>query len=149
MTAVALAGAGCGSHSSPKAAPTTTTPPTTAAPSTTATAAPPAPPTTAWAPSAPQPSPSAAADQFINAWANGERAAAGMVASPTAVATLFATPYPGEGLAISRGCTDTLFPPVVCTYGPPGGANPNDAIYQVSVAHQPRGWYVTDVTVLP
>jgi hypothetical protein len=63
------------------------------------------------------------------------------------VAALFAVPYPGAGLALSRGCS-TGFPPIVCTYGPPGGASPTDAVFQVSVAQDAAGWYVTSVRTL-
>jgi hypothetical protein len=63
------------------------------------------------------------------------------------VAALFAVPYPGSGLAISRGCS-AGFPPIVCTYGPPGGAAPTDAVFEISVAQDPAGWYVASVRTL-
>ncbi len=105
------------------------------------------PPTTGWKPAAPQASPDAAAAALVDAWAADNRATAGSVASPEAVNSLFAVPYPGPDLAMSRGCS-TAFPPVKCTYGPPGGASPNDAIYEISVSQTPGGWYVSSVQVL-
>jgi hypothetical protein len=106
-----------------------------------------APPTTRWQATAPQASAAAAAGALIDAWAQGERAAAASVAAPTAVTTLFAAPYPGPGLAIPRGCT-AAFPPIVCTYGPPGGASPSDAIYEITVSSSRGGWFVNSVRVL-
>ncbi len=105
------------------------------------------PPTTGWKPSAPQAGPDAAAAALIDAWAAGNRDTAGSVAAPDAVHSLFAVPYPGPGLAMSRGCS-TAFAPVKCTYGPAGGASPNDAIYELSVSRTPGGWYVSSVQVL-
>lgn len=135
---LALAGCGKGGHSTPP-----TTPPTTApAPTTTTTT--PAPATTVYTPSAPQSSPDDAAGQLVQLWASGNRSGAASIASPAAVASLFAAPYPGAGLAIDRGCGDT---PMVCTFGPPGGANPNDAIYELFVNQTAKGWYVGSVTV--
>jgi hypothetical protein len=147
--ALGLALSGCGRG--PTAAPATTSP---AASTTRATTAPSAtrppvttPPTTAWKPAAPQASPDAAAASLVDAWAAGNRATARAVATPGAVSSLFAVPYPGPGLAMSRGCS-TAFPPVKCTYGPPGGASPNDAIYELSVSRTSGGWYVSAVQVL-
>lgn len=145
-----LALSGCG-HSGPATDATTTGPTTTspAPPTAPPTTRPPvtAPPTTRWQPTAPQATPDAAAAILVNAWADGNRTTAASVATPEAVATLFAVPYPGPGLAIPRGCS-TAFPPVVCTYGPPGGASPSDAIYEISVSHIAAGWYVSSVQVL-
>lgn len=132
---------------------TSTTPPTTnpapAAPVSAAPTAPPAtaPSTTRDVPRAPQGSPDAAAAALVNAWASGDRPAAGTVATPGAVAALFALPYPGAGLALSRGCS-TGFAPIVCTYGPPGGAAPTDRVFEISVAQDAAGWYVTSVRTL-
>ncbi len=151
--AAALVGALAGCSSARPSA-SSTTPPTRAAPASTAPAStgPPtspltAPPTTRWTPAAPQTNPDAAAAALVNAWAGGDRAMAATVAMPQAVAALFAVPYPGADLAISRGCS-AGFPPIVCTYGPPGGASPTDSIYEISVAQDPTGWYVTSVNVL-
>ena len=143
--------AGCGSsHGS---APTTlpgitvvqsTT--TTAAPTTTTATTPTAPTTTAPAiPVAPQPSAQTAADALVSSWASRDRTTALRVATSQAVATLFAVPYPG-GLAGSRGCT-SAFPPIICTYGPPGGGNSNDPIYQVYVSQAGAYWYVSSVLI--
>src|SRR5438067_2406035 len=117
------------------AASVSTSPPTRpspapTAPATTARTAPSstAPPTTRWAPAGAQASPDAAAARLVDAWATHDRTLAASVASPAAVAALFAVPYPGAGLAISRGCS-AGFPPIVCTYGPPGGAAATNSIY--------------------
>jgi len=119
------------SSSSPPAPPTTTT----VVPSTTSTL-----------PVAPQPTAEDAADALVAAWASGDRAQALTVATPAAVDALFAVAYP-KGLAIARGCS-TAFPPIVCTYGPPGGGPTTAAIYQLSVSQGPGGWYVGTVEVL-
>jgi hypothetical protein len=100
--------------------------------------------TTVYTASAPQTSPDAAGNLLINDWAQGNRAAAASVATPAAVSALFAAAYPGSGLAIDRGCGDT---PVVCSFGPPGGADPSDALYQLTMAQTPAGWYVSSVMV--
>jgi len=60
-----------------------------------------------------------AAATLVDAWAAGNRQEALSIATPKAVATLFAVAYP-SGLASSRGCSDPPVPPVVCSYGPPG-----------------------------
>jgi hypothetical protein len=86
--------------------------------------------------------------QLVYAWSSGNRALADAVASPAAVSALFAAPYPGPGLAISRGCS-VAFPPLVCTYGPPGGASPEDSIDQLYVSQTSKGWYVGSVSVQP
>jgi hypothetical protein len=94
-------------------------------------------------PVAPQPSADVAANAFINFWASGDKPDALRVATAQAVNTLFAVPYPGGDLAIDRGCS-TGASPVTCTFGPPGGADPNDAIYSLSVTELPNGyWYVS------
>jgi hypothetical protein len=98
-------------------------------------------------PPAGQPTPDAAAAGLIAAWAAGDRATASTVATPGAVASLFAVRYPGAGLAIPRGCTSE-FQPIVCTYGPPGGASPSDQVFEISVSQGPTGWYVSSVRVL-
>ena len=125
--------AGC--SAAPGAATSTTT--TTKPPKTTTT--------TTGLPHALQTSPDAAASDLVTAWSNNNRLAALSVATPDAVATLFAIPYP-QGLAISRGCS-TAFPPIVCTYGPPGGANPADPIYEIYVSQADGGWYVSSTKV--
>jgi hypothetical protein len=159
MVAVAsLAGAlallaGCGGHGHPAAGPTTTAPDSTrTVPATTTPPTPPttpsrstSPPTTAWRATAPQPSAEGAADDLVSDWAIGNRAGARTLATPAAVAALFAAPYPGEGLAIARGCSDDFG--IVCAYGPPGGANPNDALYELTMYHGATGWFVGSVDV--
>ncbi len=92
-------------------------------------------------------SPSAAgsAATLVSNWAAGNRSAALAVATPAAVATLFSVPYP-SGLAIARGCS-VAFSPIVCTYGPPGGASPDDRIFEIDVSKAADGWYVSAVRV--
>jgi hypothetical protein len=149
LLGLGLALSGCG-HGGPSSAPSTTSPvpPATSPPAPTTTAPPvTAPATTVWKPSAPQASPAAAAAALVSAWEVGNRTTAATVATPEAVATLFAVAYPGAGLAIPRGCS-AAFLPIVCTYGPPGGASPNDAIYELKVSTLPAGWYVSSVQIL-
>jgi hypothetical protein len=144
MTAACSTGSGAAGPAATTSAPSTsvvvatTAAPPTIAPTTSTTLVPPA----------PQPTPDQAADQLVASWAAGDRAGAGAVATPAAVDQLFATPYPGPGLAIPRGCS-AAFPPIVCTYGPPGGASPSDSIYQLYVSSSTKGWYVSSVSTLP
>ena len=104
------------------------------------------PSTTSTIPAALQPSAEAAANALVSAWASGNKAQALSVATTQAVDSLFAIPYP-TGLAIARGCT-TAFPPIVCTYGPPGGGPTNASIFQLLVTQASDGWYVSSVQVL-
>jgi len=122
-----------GRHSTHAAAPTTTS----SAPRTTTT--------TVALPTALKPGAEAAATALVSSWATGNRAAALTVATPAAVTTLFAVPY-SSGLAIDRGCS-TSFIPIVCTFGPPGGASPNDPIYEIDVSQAAGGWYVSSVKI--
>jgi hypothetical protein len=96
-------------------------------------------------PPAPQPSPDAAANALVGYWASGNRTTALRVATPQAVATLFAVAYP-SGLAINRGCT-SAFPPIICTFGAPGGGPVNAPIYQLLETQAPGGWYVSSVEI--
>ena len=123
----------CGSSTAPHSQ--GTVPPTTAAP-VSATA----PPTTGWSATAAQPSPDAAAARLISAWSTGNQALARTVASPTAVSTLFAQPYPA-GYLQARGCT-TGANPGTCTYR----NTRTDAIYEIQVTSGGSGWYVSAVT---
>jgi hypothetical protein len=99
--------------------------------------------TTVAVPTALKPGAEAAATALISSWATQNRVAALTVATQAAVTTLFAVPY-ASGLAEDRGCS-TSFTPIVCTFGPPGGASPNDPIYQIYVSQAPGGWYVSTV----
>ena len=101
--------------------------------------------TTTALPTTLSPSAVAAASALVSAWSTNNRSAALEVATPTAAATLFGVPYTG-GLAIDRGCS-TSFSPIVCTYGPPGGASPTDPIYQIMVSQAQGGWYVSSVKI--
>jgi hypothetical protein len=129
-----------GTKGAPAAAGSTTTTTTKSTTTTTAVST-----TTAPVPSAPQPSAAAAAAALISSWAAGNQAEARSVATASAVTTLFAGHYT-SGLAIDRGCS-VAFSPIVCSYGPPGGAAPTDPIYEIDVMHAPTGWYVTSVTI--
>ncbi len=102
--------------------------------------------TTVGIPTALQPSADAAANALVSDWAAGNRLRALSVATGPAATTLFATPYAGAGLAIDRGCSST-FQPIVCTFGPPGGASPTDPIYEISVTQKAGGWYVSSVKI--
>jgi hypothetical protein len=86
-----------------------------------------------------------AADDLVTSWSMNSRLGALAVATPTAATTLFSAPYT-SGQAISRGCS-TSFSPIVCTFGPPGGASPTDPIYQIRVSQAPGGWYVSSVRI--
>lgn len=101
--------------------------------------------TTTAIPASLSPNAEAAASALVSDWSTGNKAGALTVATPASVATLFAVPYT-SGLAIARGCS-TDFSPIVCTYGPPGGASPSDAIYQILVTQTAGGWYVSTVRV--
>jgi len=96
-------------------------------------------------PTALQPGAEAAATALISNWATQNRTGALSVATPAAVTALFAERYTA-GLAVDRGCS-TSFVPIVCTFGPPGGASPTDPIYQISVSQAGSGWYVSSVKV--
>jgi hypothetical protein len=101
--------------------------------------------TTVAVPTALKPGADEAANALISSWATANRATALTVATPAAVTALFAVPY-ANGLALDRGCS-TSFSPIVCTFGPPGGASPNDPIYQIFVSQVLGGWYVSSVKI--
>jgi hypothetical protein len=81
----------------------------------------------------------------VTNWAAANKTLALTMASPQAVNTLFAVAYP-TGAAISRGCS-SAFPPIVCTYGPPGGAPSTDALFELYMSQSPGGWYVSSVVI--
>jgi hypothetical protein len=141
LAVVHLAGHGSPKHSSASATTTTgssSNSSSTAASSTTTVALPPA----------LKPSATEAAADLISSWAAGNQSEAQSVATATAVTTLFAGHY-SSGLVIDRGCSVQISPtiPVVCTYGPPGGADPTDPIYQLDVLQAPGGWYVSSAKI--
>ncbi|MHB1931253.1 MAG: hypothetical protein ACYCUG_17825 [Acidimicrobiales bacterium] len=154
VAVVALLAAGCGSSPAPAAgntpsdpttsAPTTTVPPTT----TTSTTVPPttSTSTTTTLPTGLQPSAEGAASAFLDGWVAGDRTDSAKVATAAAVVELYAEPYQGQPL-VPRGCSAAEFPPVVCSYGPEGGASPTDKLYQITVASHAGGWYVAQVLV--
>lgn len=138
--------AGCGTAAPGAASPSVVTSAPTVAPSAASTVEPATTTTTVYAPAAAQPSAESAASDLVQLWATGARTQAASVAAPAAVAALFAAPYPGSSLTIDRGCSSSV--PVICTFGPPGGGNPNAAIYQITTGQTSKGgWYVTAVTV--
>ena len=117
-------------------------------PSTITTITPPPPTTsttTTTLPAALQPTAPDAAAALVAAWAAGNTLRALTVATVKSVETLFAAHY-SPGLAIDRGCS-TAFPPLVCTYGPPGGAPPTDPIFEIYVSTTSGGWYVSSVQI--
>ena len=130
-----------GAHSTRAEAPTTTTTTTTTT-STTATSQPATAPSTV---SRLSPTPEVAANDLVTNWSMNNRLGALAVAAPAAATTLFSAAY-ASGQAISRGCS-TSFSPIVCTFGPPGGASPTDPIYQIRVSQAPGGWYVSSVKI--
>jgi len=101
--------------------------------------------TTVALPTTRSPSAGAAATALVSSWSTNNRTAALAVATSTAVATLFNVPY-ASGLALDRGCS-TSFSPIVCTFGPPGGASPTDPIYEIIVSQVEGGWYVSSVKI--
>ena len=101
--------------------------------------------TTVALPTALQPGAEDAATALVSSWATGNRSAALTVATSAAVTTLFAVPY-ASGQALDRGCS-TSFSPIVCTFGPPGGASPTDPIYEIDVSQAAGGWYVSSVKI--
>ena len=101
--------------------------------------------TTQAVPTTLSPSAEAAAAALVSNWSTNNRSAALAGAIPTAVATLFAAHY-ASGLAEDRGCS-TSFTPIVCTFGPPGGASPTDPIYEIMVSQVKGGWFVSSVKI--
>jgi hypothetical protein len=132
---LALLATACVNHPDPDPSTIATT---TSAPPTTST-------TTTTLPAALQPTAPAAAAALVAAWAARNTLQALTVATVKSVEALFAAHY-SPGLAIDRGCS-TAFPPLVCTYGPPGGAPPTDPIYEIYVSTTPGGWYVSSVQI--
>jgi hypothetical protein len=116
-----------------------------ASPTTTTTSQVPKNPNTVVLPSRLSPTAEVAADDLVTSWSMNERLGALAVATPTAASTLFSTTY-ASGQAISRGCS-TSFTPIVCTFGPPGGASPTDPIYEIRVSQVAGGWYVSSVRI--
>ena len=116
-----------------------------AAPITTSTSQPAKTPSTVVLPSTLSPSAEVAADDLVTSWSMNNRLGALAVATPTAATTLFSATY-ASGMAISRGCS-TSFSPIVCTFGPPGGASPTDPIFQIRVSQVAGGWYVSSVRI--
>ena len=114
-------------------------------PTTTTTSQPAKKPSTVVLPSRLSPTAEVAADDLVTSWSMNNRLGALAVATPTAATTMFSATYT-SGLAISRGCS-TSFSPIVCTFGPPGGASPTDPIYEIRVTQAAGGWYVSSVRI--
>ena len=133
----ALAGAACSSArvatTSTTPAPATLAPPDTAGATTTAGTAP-------AVPSSPQSSSEGAAVALTSAWSSGDRARAAQVATPDAVATLFAIPYPRDNLQF-RSCSNGS--PSTCTYR--NTASSAGEIYDLVVVQGAKGWYVMTI----
>ena len=119
--------------------------PTLAASPTTTSSTPRGTTTTLALPTALKPSAEAAAAALVSSWSTANRTAALTLATPAAITALFAVPY-ASGLALDRGCS-TSFSPIVCTFGPPGGASPTDPIYEIMVSQVQGGWYVSSVKI--
>jgi hypothetical protein len=98
--------------------------------------------TTVYAPTTPQASADAAAGALVNFWSENNRSAAAGVASPAAVAALFASPFPGQYIQ-ERGCSAPADGPTTCTY-----ANRNTgSLYEIFATQGRSGWYISSVTV--
>ena len=136
----AACSSGAASHAAGPTAPATAAPlpamtlATTAAPTTTTTAA----PATTTVALAPVSSPLAAADALLGAWRAGDRQAAARVATPDAVAALFAGPPRAYS---DRGCQDPLNGASACAFGAGSG------LIQLQTINVPAGWIVESVTV--
>ncbi|MDQ6783327.1 MAG: hypothetical protein M3063_07790 [Actinomycetota bacterium] len=128
--------AGC-SSSRPTSTSTTLAPATLAPPDTAAT-------TTASTgvitPSSPAASSDGAATALTSAWSSGDRARASQVATPGAIATLFALPYPRGNLQF-RSCSAGS--PSDCTYR--NTASSSGELYDLAVVQVAKGWYVMSV----
>ncbi len=142
--ALGLAVAACGGTSpssstttTERPAPVTSAPPTTTVPTTVGVTT-----TTTFSPTAPQPSAAAAAAALVTDWGRQDRAGAESVASPAAVAALFAVT--GRALQF-RGCSDQSLP-ITCTYADRSSAT--GVLYEVNADPAPGGgWYVTSVQI--
>jgi hypothetical protein len=77
-------------------------------------------------------------------WEAANRSTAATVGTAAAVSSLFAAPYAGEALN-DRGCSDDF--QFTCTWGPYGGANPSETLYELYMTHVAAGWYVSSVQV--
>jgi len=133
--------AACSNGSSSSARPPSSSEPATSTTTTTTTTTTIAPTTTA-DPIVPASSAPAAARTFVNAWRNGNQAAASAIAAPGAVQSVFGAGKPGQ--VEDRGCnTPPVSGPVLCVYRTAAG--------ELQVRVQPRsgGWYVDQAVVSP
>jgi hypothetical protein len=118
--------------------------PTSGAPAATTTTAQPLSPTTA-APTAttealvPQSSPDVAARALFDAWSKGDHAAALRVATPAAVAALFAQPVASYS---DRGCQDPISARALCAF------EIGDGLAQVATVSVLAGGWVVDTVTL-
>ena len=124
----------CSSDSTPKASASSSSAATTT--TSTATTAPP--PTTN--PIVPADSAQNAVTAFVNAWRNGDQAAAAAIAVPAAVQAVFAAGEPGR--VENRGCNSPpVNGPVLCVYRTAAGE------LQVRAQPRPDGWFVDQAIV--
>jgi hypothetical protein len=105
----------------------------TAAPATTTVA-----PATTTEALVPQRTPDIAARSLFDAWSKGDRAAALHVATPAAVAALFARPVASYS---DRGCQDPISDRALCAFGV------GDGLAQVGTVSLAGGWVVETVTL--
>jgi hypothetical protein len=112
----------------------------TSAPVTTTSAPTTIPPTTVYKPH-PQSSPAEAAAVLVDSWSKNDRAAAAQVATPSAVATLFANAFP-SGFIQDRGCSAPADGPATCTYR----NTRTNGIYELYISPYGGGWYVSSAT---
>lgn len=124
VTAGVVLLAGCSSSARPAAAPTSAAATTITAPPTSAA---PAPTTTIYSATAPQASPDLAGSHLLAAWRTGDRAAALTAATPAAVDTVFAKPYPAGGVQ-PRSCAQAVAGPSACVYRVNSGLLSLDAV---------------------
>lgn len=142
LTLSACGGSSATSTPPPYRAATSRPPPTDAAPPASVATTVPITTTTLFAPAAPKPSASQAAAALVYEWGRQDRAAAKSVASPTAVAALFAV---GPRELQFRGCSDANLP-IVCTYADRSTAS--GGLYELSATQTAGGgWYVTSLQI--
>lgn len=128
---VLVALTGCSSGGSSARPPTTA--PTVAATTTTAM-----PTTTVYQPSSPQKTQDAAAAHLVAAWKAGDRVSALTDATPAAVDSTFAQPYPAGGVQF-RSCSNAVAGPSFCDYR----IFATGALLELSVSMTPGGWEIS------
>jgi WD40-like Beta Propeller Repeat len=94
-------------------------------------------------PSDPQPTPQAAAEDLMQDWEQGNRSAGTTVATPSAVASLFATPFTGTAPDL-EDCGSTVLP-AFCLFTPLGPQS--SETYSLQLLPEGSDWYVEAVSV--